>query len=187
MTEPQVDERYLEIFPAWLRTLGEDANALGKVVGSESPEAVRRYATAGLNYIFKSLDLIPDGIDDLGYMDDAFVLRVAASLALAETGWKDTGQDADAKPSALGRLAGEAKNVKDFLGEDYARLEAYVRGLRKGAARGRTVEDILADAATRGTFLHEVKGWADAYQVPSFTRDKKTLIKLKAFLSAKLA
>ncbi len=36
----------------------------------------RRYATAGLNYIFKSLDLIPDGIDDIGFCDDAFVIRV---------------------------------------------------------------------------------------------------------------
>ncbi len=179
MTETHVDERYLEIFPAWLRTLGEDANALGGFVSPESPEAVRRYVTAGLNYIFKSLDLIPDGIDDLGFLDDAFVIRVAASLAAAE--------NPVARDGALGRLADDARSVKDFLGEDYARLETYVRGLRKGAARGRTVEDILGDDAVRATFLGEVKGWAEAYQVPSFTRDKKTLIKLKAFLSAKLA
>ena len=179
MSEPQVDERYLEIFPAWLRSLGEDANALGAVIASDAPEGVLRYVTAGLNYIFKSLDLIPDGIDDLGFLDDAFVLRVAAQLATTES--------PAAKEGALGRLADEAKNVKDFLGDDYARLETYVRGLRKGAARGRTVDDIIGDAATRQTFLVEVKGWAQAYQIPSFTRDKKTLIKLKAFLSAKLA
>jgi hypothetical protein len=62
-----------------------------------------------------------------------------------------------------------------------------VRALRRGAARGRTVDDIIADDATRTTFAHEVKAWAEAYQTPSFTRDIKTLIKLKAFLSAKLA
>jgi uncharacterized membrane protein YkvA (DUF1232 family) len=179
MSEPHVDEKYLEIFPAWLKSLGEDASALGIVVGGDAPEGVRRYATAGLNYIFKSLDLIPDGIDDLGYMDDTFVLRVAAALASAEA--------PGAKTGALGRLADDAKNIRDFLGEDYARLEAYVRGLRKGAARGRTVDDILGDEGTRSTFLGEVKGWAAAYQTPSFSRDKKTLIKLKAFLSAKLA
>jgi uncharacterized membrane protein YkvA (DUF1232 family) len=140
---------------------------------------VRRYATAGLNYIFKSLDLIPDGIDDLGFLDDAFVLRVAASLAAAES--------PSAKEGPLGRLADDAHSVKDFLGDDYARLEDYVRRLRTGAARGRTVDDILGDEATRTQFLGEVTQWANDYRVPSFTREAKTLIKLKAFLSAKLA
>ena len=179
MSEPSVDARYLEIFPAWLRTLGEDANALGALLATDMPDPVRRYAAAGLNYIFKSLDLIPDGIDDLGFLDDAFVLRVAASLAVSESG--------GTKDGILARLADEAKNVKEFLGEDYVRLETYVRGLRKGAARGRTVDDILGDDGTRTTFTHEVTAWGQTYQVPSFTRDVKTLIKLKAFLNAKLA
>jgi hypothetical protein len=171
--------RYLDMFPAWLRTLGEDAGALGGVVSSGGSDEVKRYAAAGLNYIFKSLDLIPDGIDDLGFCDDAFVIRVAAALAV------------EAEPAAadgvLGRLADEAKSVEDFLGDDYARLVTYVKGLRKGAARGRTVEDIMTDDAQRTAFVHEVAAWAEEYEVPSFTRDVKTLIKLKAFLSAKLA
>jgi uncharacterized membrane protein YkvA (DUF1232 family) len=179
MTDPATQERYLDMFPAWLRTLGEDAGALGAVVSADGNEEVKRYVTSGLNYIFKSLDLIPDGIDDLGFCDDAFVIRVAASLAC------------DAEPAArdgvVGRLADEAKSVEEFLGDDYARLVTYVQALKKGAARGRTVEDILTDASVRSSFVHEVAAWATEYQVPSFTRDLKTLIKLKAFLSAKLA
>lgn len=178
-TDPATLTRYLDMFPSWLRTLGEDAGALGNVVSGEANDEVRRYVTSGLNYIFKSLDLIPDGIDDLGFCDDAFVIRVAASLAV------------EAEPTAaegvVGRLAEEAKAVSDFLGDDYPRLVAYVQGLRKGAARGRTVEDIMTDAAARTSFVHEVSAWSAEYQVPSFTRDVKTLIKLKAFLSAKLA
>ncbi|HVH43083.1 MAG TPA: DUF1232 domain-containing protein [Labilithrix sp.] len=171
--------RYLEVFPAWLRTLGEDAGALGNVVTTQSNEEVTRYVASGLNYIFKSLDLIPDGIDDLGFCDDAFVIRVAASLACEA--------DGAAREGVLGRLAEDAKQVEEFLGDDYARLVAYVQGLRKGAARGRTVDDILTDASVRSAFVQEVAAWAQEYQVPSFTRDVKTLIKLKAFLSAKLA
>jgi uncharacterized membrane protein YkvA (DUF1232 family) len=177
--DPSLDARYLEIFPTFLRSLGEDAGALGDVVGSDAPEAVRRYVTSGLNYIFKSLDLIPDGIDDLGFLDDAFVLRVAASLAVAEA--------PSAKDGVLGRLADEAKSVKEFLGDVYPRLEGYVKNLRKGAARGRTVDDIVGDETLRDTFVHEVTAWSKDYQVPTFTRDVKTLIKLKAFLSAKLS
>jgi len=177
--DPATLARYLDMFPAWLRTLGEDAGALGGVVAADGNDEVKRYVTSGLNYIFKSLDLIPDGIDDLGFCDDAFVIRVAASLAC------------EAEPTAadgvVGRLAEEAKSVEDFLGDDYPRLVTYVKGLRKGAARGRTVEDIMTDASARSSFVHEVSAWAQEYQVPSFTRDVKTLIKLKAFLNAKLA
>jgi hypothetical protein len=183
MTDTESLNRYLDVFPAWLRTLGEDASLLGGIVASDdgaaANEEVRRYVISGVNYIFKSLDLIPDGIDDLGFCDDAFVIRVAAQLACEA--------DASAKQSPLGRLADDARQVEEFLGEDYRRLVAYVKALRKGAARGRTVEDIMSDPSARASFVHEVAAWAKEYQVPSFTRDVKTLIKLKAFLSAKLA
>ncbi len=185
MTEPSpaaiAQARFLELFPSWLAALGTDAAALGEIVSGDGPEPVRRYVIAGLNYLFKSLDLIPDGIDDLGFMDDAFVLRVAAALALAEHP-----QALAIGTAVLGRLAEDAKAVREFLGDDYGRLEFYVRNLKKGAARGRTVEDIMSDAAVRGAFTGEVLGWAQSYEAPSFTRDPKTLVKLKAFLSAKL-
>lgn len=171
--------RYLDVFPAWLRTLGEDAGALGSVVSGDGNEEVRRCVTSGLNYIFKSLDLIPDGIDDLGFCDDAFVIRVAAKLAVDA--------DGSVKDGVLGRLADDASAVEQFLGDDYPRLVTYVKGLQKGAARGRTVDDIMTDTSARTAFVHEVAAWSKEYQVPSFTRDVKTLIKLKAFLSAKLA
>jgi uncharacterized membrane protein YkvA (DUF1232 family) len=179
MSDGAIDPRYLETFPQWLRSLGEDATLVGDVLAAGAPDDdATRALIGGLNYIFKSLDLIPDGIDDLGYLDDAFVLRVACALAGAAR--------PDLKQGAVQRLGEDAHAVRDFLGADYARLETYVRGLRKGAARGRTVEDIVTDAATRTQFLHEVKAWSGSYEVPSFTRDQKTLVKLKAFLSAKL-
>jgi uncharacterized membrane protein YkvA (DUF1232 family) len=179
-TDPTLDGRYLEAFPSYLRSLGEDASALGAVVASDAPEPVRRYVVAGLNYIFKSLDLIPDGIDDLGFLDDAFVLRVAAALAVAEA-------DGAEQPEPIGRLSADAALIKTFLGDVYPRLEAYVKNLRQGAARGRTVDDVIGSSETKDTFVHEVGAWAKDYQVPSFTRDVKTLIKLKAFLGAKLS
>ena len=84
MTDQAIDPKYLEIFPSWLRSLGEDAGALGELVKGNAPDDVKRHAVAGLNYLFKSLDLIPDGMDDLGFLDDAFILRVAAEHAARE-------------------------------------------------------------------------------------------------------
>jgi hypothetical protein len=180
MTNSSVDSRYLELFPQWLRGLGEDATALGETLASlASEDDGARSLVAGLNYVFKSLDLIPDGVEDLGLLDDAFVLRVACALA--------TATHPELKQGVVGRLAQDARAVRDFLDADYPRLESYVQNLQKGAARGRTVEDIVTDRASRDAFLADVRAWAAAYQAPSFTRDAKTLVKLKAFLGKKLA
>src|SRR6476469_4836450 len=102
LDDPSLDARYLEIFPAFLRSLADDARALGAIVASDAPEETRRYAAAALNYVLKSLDLIPDGIDDLGFLDDACVLRVAAALAMPSAAADDD------RP--LARLAIDAKN-----------------------------------------------------------------------------
>jgi hypothetical protein len=76
--------------------------------------------------------------------------------------------------------------LREFLGKDYVRLEAYVKGLRKGAARGRSVGDILGDDGVRADFVSDVRGFAKAYEAPGFSREEKNLIKLKAFFDAKL-
>jgi uncharacterized membrane protein YkvA (DUF1232 family) len=176
MTNAHTHARFIELFPDWLETLGADASALAKVVAAESAPDARRILIAGLNYIFKSLDLIPDGIDDLGFLDDAFVLRVAARH----------GHDYGNNDEIVIRLAEESQAVQEFLGGDYPRLDTYVSSLLRGAARGRSVDDIMADEALRSSFLNEIEQWGTAYVQPTFNRDEKTLVKLRAFLSAKL-
>src|SRR5579862_4015622 len=85
MTDSNIDPRFLEVFPQWLRSLGEDAGAIGEAIAASGDDDGTRSLVAGLNYIFKSLDLIPDGIDDIGFLDDAFVVRVACAQAVAAT------------------------------------------------------------------------------------------------------
>jgi uncharacterized membrane protein YkvA (DUF1232 family) len=179
----ELETRCLDVFPQWIRTLGQDVTALAQLLSADSlPEAAKRYVAGGINYVFKSLDLIPDGIEDLGYLDDAFVVRVASRLALEDA---PAAKDADLG-GHLTRLSAESGLIADLLGKDTARLERYVRGLTKGAARGRSVDEILKDAALRSAFVSEVHGWAKSYTAPGFNRDEKNLIKLKSFLSAKL-
>lgn len=179
----ETDSKYLDTFPNWLRSLGEDAEALGQLLEAESvPKDAKEAVTGGLNYLFKSLDLIPDGIDDIGYLDDAFVLRVSADLAARE----DLGGVDDGDLKRVSALANDCDTIKEFLEDDYDRLEAYVKGLRKGAARGRAVSDILEDDSIRKDFLSDVAGFAKSYESPSFAREEKNLIKLRAFFDAKL-
>ncbi len=175
----ELETRCLDTFPKWLESLHTDAADLAPLlddgaVGLES----RRHVASALNYLFKSLDLIPDGIEDLGFLDDAFVLRVAARLALSKS-------DGD-KPAVLLRLAEGGALIEELMGADYARLERYVAELVNGAARGRTTDEIVGDADTRAAFVSELTGWTRSYAAPGFTRDAKNLVKLTSFLSAKL-
>ena len=173
-----LDSRCLEAFPAWLRSLAEDAQKLaGLLEQGGASAAAQRGAASALNYLFKSLDLIPDGLEDLGFVDDAFVLRVAA--ALVSDGERDAA-------GVLGKLAADAVLISEFLGADYARLERYVQKLGDGSARGRSVAQILDDGAVRSDFVREVLQWAASYSSPTFTRDTRSLVKLKSFLGTRL-
>ena len=181
MSESEVS--YLDLFPDWLRSLGDDAEKLGELcVDQALPEAARQLLAGGVNYIFKSLDLVPDGIDDIGYIDDAFVLRVSAELALRE----DLSAVSTDALRGLSRLGEEAGVIREFLGADYGRLEGYVAGLRKVAARGRSVADVVREGTVQAAFVSDVHGFARAYQAPSFSREDRNLVKLRAFFDAKL-
>ena len=80
MTE--LETRCLDAFPQWIRSLADDATALAQLLSTDSlPLEARTFLAGGLNYVFKSLDLIPDRLEDLGFVDDAFVFRVAASIS----------------------------------------------------------------------------------------------------------
>jgi uncharacterized membrane protein YkvA (DUF1232 family) len=173
-----LDSRCLEAFPGWLKSLAEDAQKLaGLLEQADASPAAQRGAVSALNYLFKSLDLIPDGLEDLGFIDDAFVLRVAAA-AVAD-GERDAA-------GVLQKLADEAALISEFLGADYPRLERYVAKLADGSARGRSVAQILEDAAVRADFVREVLQWAAGYASPSFARDTRSLVKLKSFLGTRL-
>ncbi len=170
------DTQFLEAFGSWLRRLGEDAGLFADVLSNvEFPEETRRPVGGALNYLFKSLDLIDDGIEGLGYLDDAFVLRVAARTVGA-------GPASD----KLARLASEAELVESFLGADYARLSRFVEGLESSTVRGRSVDALLTDAHVCEELVGDVRGWVRRYEAPTFLKDPKNLVKLRAFLSAKL-
>ena len=180
----EINEKCLEAFPAWLNTFGEDVSqVLAALKTSGLPEEASKLLTGGINYVFKSLDLVPDGIDDIGYLDDAFVLRLAIKAAL-EGNMDPVEPDTRAE---LEKLASDTGLVQELLSEDvFGRLDKYPRALANGAARGRTVDEIVTKPDVFKQFSKEVEDFVGDYSAPSFSKDEKNLIKLKAFLEAKL-
>ncbi len=175
----QVNTRCLAEFPEWLQSLPADTKAVStRLTDGDLPKESRLLLAGALNYLLTSLDLIPDSMEDLGFVDDAFVLRVAVDLAARRTILRE---DDD-----LGRLASGAVLVGQLLGTDHARLEAYVGSLATRTVRGRTPTQLLEDRAIREDLLRELDGWAASYEAPAFERDEKTLVRLRSFLSTKL-
>ena len=177
------EPNHLERFGTWLRDLAQEAQSVAVLIEDATvPEAARLYLISAFNYVFRSLDLIPEGIDDIGYLDDAFVLRVSAELA-AQADLNDHDPD---KLQVLHRLAAEAEVVRDFLGHDFDRLHEYVKGLRKRSARGRSGAQVLHDDTTRAAFLQDLQNFCRDYAAPRFAQQANSLVKLRAFFDAKL-
>ncbi|MBN2342292.1 MAG: DUF1232 domain-containing protein [Deltaproteobacteria bacterium] len=178
-----INTKCLEIFPRWLESLGEDVRTLQTARAGEVTRAARQTLTGGINYTFKSLDLVPDGIDDIGYLDDAFVIRMASRKACM--------QGIDALPeeikAKLGRMSEDTGVVKELFGDElFVRFEKYTDALADGSARGRTVEEILDNPEISSEFANEVTEFIQTYSSPGFTQDEKNIIKLKAFMEARL-
>jgi hypothetical protein len=188
----ELDARCLEEFPAWLGSLPEDARAFAGLLGDESaPAQVRAKAAQGLSYLVKSLDLIRDGIEDLGFIDDAFVLRLLAAStvsALAQAGNEPEDGLGGGSPAgaALERLASDVELIEGFLGPDFDRLVRHVNTLDEISVRGRGAPQVLADREALDQLCGELRAWADRYEAPAFSRDPKNLVKLRAFMKTKL-
>jgi uncharacterized membrane protein YkvA (DUF1232 family) len=173
-----LEERCLEAFPNWLDSLGRDTPVLLRSAQVSARERDSRLVLAtALNYLLKSVDLIPDGIEDLGFLDAAFACRVAASIALTKTALAD---------GPLSQLANDATLIEEFLGDDFGRLSAYVLGLGEASVRGRTSAELLDDPTRFSELADELEAWSESYASPHFSRDEMNLVKLRSFFKARL-
>lgn len=176
--EPISSSELSERFATWIRELGNETLQLALLLEeSNIPHSAKLLLAGALNYLFRSSDLIPDGIEEIGYLDDAFVLRVGALLAKKELSQSHFLVD---------RLAEEANLIRDFLGEMYSRLEHYVSNLQSLPARGRKAQDIIEEASQLAGFIAEVRAFANEYEPTPIGHDQKSLLRLRAFFDAKL-
>jgi hypothetical protein len=175
---------YRAAFGGWLAGLGGQARELSRLLEREDgPEALRRFGAETLNQLLYAADLIPEGIEDLGYLETLFAFRVLAREACAaepDLPGADPG-------GTLARLAAEAGLIQSFLGADeYVRLGAFVRDQRERRARGRATTELLESAEARAAAVGEAQSWADAYQPPSFGSGSHDLERLLSFLRTRL-
>jgi len=79
------DPKFLAAFSGWLRVMGEDVLSLANLLEApKAPVAHKRAAAEALQGLSRLVELIPEGIEPLGYLEGAFGFRVIAERALTE-------------------------------------------------------------------------------------------------------
>jgi hypothetical protein len=137
-----------------------------------------------LNYLLRSFELIPEGLEDLGYLDDLFAFRVLAEQAVrADPGPDPSPRDPE---GTLGRLAADTELLVEFLGDDFELLRAAALAASGAEAKGRSVDDLLEDPELRAAALAEVRAWSEGYAPPELSSGEHELVKLRSFLGTKL-
>lgn len=183
-TEFPSDTEFKQAFVAWLAGLGGEARELSALLArEEAPPGLLRFAAETLNQLLYAVDLIPEGIEGLGYLEALFGVRLLArELSEAEP------DSVSADPhGTVRRLAREAGLVRSFLGEDdEGRLLALARAQSEKRVRGRSVTELLEVPEARSAALEEAQGWAEEYRPPQFGTGSHDLVRLLSFLRTRV-
>lgn len=181
---PPSDIEFKKAFVAWLGGLGGEARELSALLSREgAPPGLRRFAAETLNQLLYAVDLIPEGIEGLGYLEALFGFRLLArELCEAEP------DSASADPhGTVRRLSQEARLVRSFLGEeDEGRLLALTHAQSDKRARGRSVADLLEVPEAQSAAIEEAQSWAEQYRPSQFGAGSHDLVRLLSFLRTRV-
>ena len=163
--------------------MGDEALALGVLLERpELSEPLRQTSAEAINYLLRSLELIPAGVEDLGYLEVLFAFRALAQRVVqAHPGLATV--DAGGR---IGQLASEADRVREFLEADFPRLRELVEQPAATTAKGRSAADLLNDADARAAALEDLRAWVASYSAPEFGSGPEELVKLASFMRTRL-
>jgi hypothetical protein len=177
-----MDPKFLPAFSGWLRSIGEDVLSLANLLEAEdTPEPIRMVGAEALQSLLRSSDLIPEGLEALGYLEVAFALRARAARALSAHP-----ELAEVSSSRLPSLGADAALVGEFLGEDLPRFEELAFGPTASTWAGRAAPEVLRDEDLRAALLRDVREWVEQYRPPELADGPEELVKISSFFRTRL-
>ena len=170
---------FIRTMEQWTSSLANDTSPLiAAMTAAETPREARRLLVGALSFFIRKVDIVPDYVEGIGLVDDAFVLRVASALA-EQSGLGELDVEVAA---AIEALAESTAPIKEFLWDLYPQFEDFVRALPDQTVRGRTADNVLDDPAAREDFLREVNDELRLLEVKPFLDSDRVLTDLKAFI-----
>lgn len=177
------DLQTLEQTSTWLPRLGEEIIALIPVAAcADAPLSVREPIVIALNYMLKVEDLVPEGVEALGQLDRAVVLRVACQQAARG----DLSALEEQAAAVVQRLADEAQALTALLDSLVPRLAQHLENQRAPVGTGRSIAQLLDDAQVRAEWAAELTRLAASLRTPAPVREARVLAMQRAFFAARL-
>jgi len=175
---------HLDTLESWLKSLPDDIKVFSDILSDERASASDRKTAAGIiNYLFKSVDLIPDGIDDIGYMDDVLTLRIGAGLIEPRELERANADLAE----RIRAFKEDIPVIREILGEDiFERFLKYTGFLPENSSRGRSAAEIVSRPDKLSDTRMEVHTFCKEFKTPDFEKNERTLTKLRSFLDTRL-
>lgn len=177
------DPKFLPAFSGWLRWMGEDVLSLANLLDApEAPAPFRRAAAETLQGLLRLVELVPEGVEALGYLEGAFAFRVLAERAIVESPEPlSAGTD-----GRVPRLAADAALVVEFLGDDAPRFRELWFAPRATTRAGRAAHELLDDEALRHEVQREARAWVEQFHAPELSAGPDELVKIEAFFRTRL-
>ena len=177
------NSEYSRYFQKWIDTFSDDVHFIIKILSEDSAsEKLKRLAVGALNYGLKQLDLIPDFYTPVGLIDDAFILRIFAKIALYEI----NNLKNEKLKQQLEKLADDSV-IEDFAGEKlYRVLVNYVKALPDEKVRQRNAKIILSDPEIQKSFIEDLNNDLIGYKGATIENPDEVCKDLKSFLKMKL-
>lgn len=171
-----------ERFQEWVESFPADAKLFVDVAMDESQsEDLRRHAVAGMSYILRQLDFVPDHYRPTGVIDDCLVLRVLAEVGSEYAGALDPG-----RLKHWFRLANDREAIEAFLGDYYTGLDRAVRAMLVEGFRHKTPAQWLSDKEALDRLADEVRREIDGYVPPVVDDPTRAERELLSYLKAKV-
>ena len=179
---------HISALAQWALGWPKDLKALEQALSADKANGqIRRYAAAGLNYVVSRMDLVPDWEPAVGLFDDLMVVRICAAQGSSAAGAAAAEGLDDVTAAEWKRLAGQADEIRDFLGDElFARLRAYCDRQTAAAVRGRSPDQLLSDPRARAQLFAEVEAAVTRAGEVSVPDASQAAVRLKAYLGHKL-
>ncbi|TEU21771.1 MAG: DUF1232 domain-containing protein [Anaerolineales bacterium] len=136
-------ETFFEMLVCWLVSLPTDIKILIEMIGDDELDMKARSLAVGtIVYVLAPIDLIPDKIPVLGYVDDVVILHIAVVLVVQID--PNRGRYYREKyPQTFETLDQQIELLRGTLGALYSWLTALVENLVKRRFRGQAAEDVI--------------------------------------------
>jgi uncharacterized membrane protein YkvA (DUF1232 family) len=133
----------------WIVSLPIDIKILIEMIGDNQLDMKARSLAVGtIAYLIAAIDMIPDTIPALGYVDDVLVLHIALAIIL-QIDPERAEHYREKYPSTIGAIDEQVQLLTDTLGALYSWLKAFVENLSRRGYKGQSAEEAAQSEETR--------------------------------------